>query len=364
MTIHYNFGAGPAMLPHSILLDVQAEFLNWQQQGVSILEIGHRTKPFMQLMETAELELRELLAIPDNYAVLFLGGAARSNFAMIPMNLITKGQEAAYWISGVWSQMAYSECVKLSRAYCVGSSEESNFTYAPCELIQSIRNNTAYVYYTPNETVNGTRYPALPPHGDLPLVADMTSCLLSEPINISDYGLIFAGAQKNIAPAGLTLVIVRKDLLDISPEFTVPTMFDYRTHMTNKSLYATPPTFNCYFALKMFQWLKEHGGIVAMHQTNQQKAAALYNFIDASTLYHCPIAQDSRSIMNVCFSLINPELEKDFLAQALSKGLYGLQGHRLVGGLRASLYNAMPMSGVEALIEFMYNFEHSAQGNL
>ena len=357
MTRQYNFGAGPATLPESILLDVQAELLNWDGRGVSILEIGHRTPPFQNLMKQAEQDLRAVLSIPDNYSVLFLGGAARAHFAMIPMNLIETGQSGAYWISGVWSKMAYTECAKLRRAYCVGSSEADGFNHAPHALLQPFQQDTAYVYYTPNETINGVSFPHPPMHGDFPLIADMTSCLLSEPIHIEKYGLIFAGAQKNIAPAGLTIVIVRNDLLDRDPQSCIPTMFDYRTHVAHESLYATPPTFNCYFAAKMFQWVKEQGGVSAIHQQNQAKAAALYDFIDSSILYKCLIEPESRSLMNVCFSLIRAELENNFLEQALKNGLYGLQGHRMVGGLRASLYNAMPMAGVQKLIDFMRDFE-------
>jgi phosphoserine aminotransferase len=359
MTALYNFGAGPAMLPREILLDVQAELLDWNNQGMSILEIGHRTAPFQNLMQQLEDDLRDLLAIPENYSVLFLGGAARANFALIPMNLITPGQVGAYCVSGVWSKMAYTECAKLSRAYCVSSSEADGFNHAPYEMSQPLNHNTAYVYYTPNETINGVRFAQKPLHGEFPLVADMTSCLLSEPIQIEDYGLIFAGAQKNIAPAGLTIVIVRNDLLDRKPETCIPTMFDYRTHVAHKSLYATPPTFNCYFAAKMFQWIKKQGGISTIYQQNCEKSALLYDFIDTSVLYKCAIEKSSRSLMNVCFSLIRAELESDFLTKALEHGLYGLQGHRMVGGLRASIYNAMPMSGVQKLIEFMREYEES-----
>ena len=352
----YNFGAGPAALPESILLDAQAELLNWHGQGMSILETGHRTPEFQQLMQEADADLRELLAIPDHYQVLFLGGAARTQFAMVPMNLIPAGQRAGYIISGIWSSLAYDEARKLNAAYCIASSGNNGFKHTPNPVNWQLRDNTAYVYYTPNETVNGVRFADVPSTGDIPLIADMTSCLLSEPIDISKFGLIFAGAQKNIAPAGLTVVIIREDLLDSFNGTPIPTMLDYRTHATHKSLYATPPVFNCYMAAKMFKWIMKQGGVQALYQINCEKAAKLYHYIDSSTFYQCQIEITSRSLMNVCFSLVKPELETEFLSQAHLLGLHALKGHRLIGGLRASLYNAMPMSGVDALIAFMQDF--------
>ncbi len=352
----YNFGAGPATLPEPILLEAQAELLNWQDHGMSILEIGHRTREFEQLIQEAEADLRDLLTIPDHYHVLFLGGAARTQFAMVPMNLISPTQRAGYLISGVWSSMAYDEARKLKSAYCIASSGNHGFRHTPDPNTWQLRDNTAYVYYTPNETVNGIQFADVPQTGDIPLIADMTSCLLSEPIDVSKFGLIFAGAQKNIAPAGLTLVIVRADLLAARNEIPMPTMLDYRTHATHQSLYATPPVFNCYMAAKMFKWIKAQGGVHALHQMNREKAAKLYEYIDASADYYCPIEPNSRSLMNVCFALTKPELEDTFLAQANRQGLCALKGHRLVGGLRASLYNAMPMAGVDALIAFMQDF--------
>lgn len=352
----YNFGAGPATLPEAVLLEAQAELLNWQGLGMSILETGHRTPEFQHLMHEAEADLRELLAIPEHYHVLFLGGAARTQFSMVPMNLIAAGQQAGYLISGIWSAQAYDEGHKLTSAYCIGSSRDTGFTQTPDPVNWQLRSNTAYVYYTSNETINGVRFPAIPNMGNIPLVADMTSCLLSEPIDINKFGLIFAGAQKNIAPAGLTMVIIRSDLLDIIRENQIPTMMDYRVHATYKSLYATPPVFNCYMASKMFKWIKAQGGVQALYQLNQEKAAKLYHYIDSSASYHSPVACNSRSLMNVSFFLKNPALEDEFLIQANRRGLLALKGHRITGGLRASLYNAMPMSGVDALIAFMQDF--------
>jgi len=352
----YNFGAGPAELPESVLLEAQSELLNWQEQGMSILEVGHRTPEFQQLLQEAEADLRELLVIPENYHVLFLGGAARTHFAMVPMNLLSEDQQAGYLVSGIWSALAYDEARKLKSAYCIASSGKNGFKQAPDPVNWQLRKKTAYVYYTPNETINGVRVTDIPNIGDIPLIADMTSCLLSEPVDMSRFGLIFAGAQKNIAPAGLTVVIIRADLLEKLPATPIPTMMDYRVHVTHKSLYATPPVFNCYMAAKMFKWIKAQGGVQALAKVNQKKAAKLYDYIDASSFYHCPVDSNSRSLMNVCFSLTKPELEDAFLAQARLQGLIALKGHRLVGGLRASLYNAMPMAGVDALIAFMKDF--------
>jgi len=344
------------MLPESILLDAQQELLNWQGHGMSILEIGHRTPEFVELMEEAEADLRELMAIPDHYHVLFLGSAARTQFSMIPMNLLSKGQQAGYLISGIWSSMAYDEACKLKQAYCIASSALTGFHQAPTFTDQMLRENTAYVYYTPNETINGVRFATHPSVGLIPVIADMTSCLLSEPLNVTDFGLIFAGAQKNIACAGLTIVIIRDDLLNTLTEQPLPTIFDYRTHVTHHSLYATPPTFNCYLAAKMFKWIKAQGGVSSLHHQNSLKAAALYQYIDASSFYDCPIEKNSQSLMNICFALKRPDLEGEFLQQASLSGLLALKGHRATGGLRASIYNAMPMAGVEMLIQFMDDF--------
>ncbi|HBI22060.1 MAG TPA: 3-phosphoserine/phosphohydroxythreonine transaminase [Legionella sp.] len=352
----YNFGAGPATLPESILLEAQAELLNWQGQGMSILEIGHRTAAFQSLMHALEADLRDLLAIPEHFDVLFLGGAARTQFAMVPMNLMADGQTAGYLVSGIWSRLAYDEACQLKSAYCLASSEEYAYRQAPKITDLSIRDQTAYVYYTPNETINGVRFAGTPKTGSIPLIADMTSCLLSEPIDVSDFGLIFAGAQKNIAPAGLTVVIIRRDLMKAITQSAIPTMLNYRTHSQHHSLYATPPMFNCYMAAKMFKWVKAQGGVASLHQVNRKKAEKLYDYIDSSQAFECPVEQASRSWMNVCFSLNKPEREDEFLARAAHSGLHALKGHRLVGGLRASLYNAMPMSGVDALIAFMQDF--------
>ncbi|MGQ3887435.1 3-phosphoserine/phosphohydroxythreonine transaminase [Legionella sp. CNM-1927-20] len=352
----YNFGAGPAMLPKEILLEAQQELLNWHDSGVSIMEIGHRTNEFITLMKEAEYRLRRLLNIPATYYVLFLGGAARTQFSMIPMNLLEKGEQAGFFITGIWSAMAYEEAKKLKQAYIIASSEPNGFSSIPKSLSWHFKEDTSYIYYTPNETVNGIRFAAPPKHNTIPLVADMTSCLLAEPINIADYGLIFAGAQKNIANAGLTVVIIRQDLVENIKQTKLPTMLDFRVHAENKSIYATPPTFNCYLALKMFKWIEEQGGVTALYKQNCEKAAKLYDYIDNNPFYQCKIAKDARSILNICFTLSRVELEEIFLDQATKRGLLALRGHRTVGGLRASMYNSMPLEGVERLIEFMSDF--------
>lgn len=358
----YNFGAGPAMMPEPVMRAAHAEWFDWQQQGMSVVEIGHRTSAFMTLLTDAETRLRRLLAIPEQYHVLFIGGAARSHFAMVPINLLAKQQTSGYFVTGIWSQMAFEEAKRLRSAYCIASESAEGFIRAPNPLQWQIQDNTAYVYYATNETVNGVRFADVPSLGShIPLVADMTSSLLSEPLNITDYGLIFAGSQKNIAPAGMTVVIIRSDLLDFVPELPIPTMLDYRTHATHHSLYATPPTFNCYMAAKMFEWLEAEGGLAVMQQRNLQKATKLYDYIDASTFYHCKIEAAYRSIMNVCFFLPNAELEATFVTEAAQAGLYALKGHKLMGGVRASLYNAMPLAGVDALLNFMTDFTKAHQ---
>ncbi len=352
----YNFGAGPATLPLPILIEVQEELLNWQGLGMSVMEIGHRTRPIQHLMEELETEFREILSIPKQYHVIFLGGAARTQFAMIPMNLLSEQETAGYCISGLWSSMAYEEALKIKHAYVVASSEAQGFTHAPLCHSLEWANNTSYIYYVPNETVNGVRFSQPPKTKDIPLVADMTSCLLSEPINIEDYGLIFAGAQKNIAIAGLTMVIIRSDLINHSTHSHIPTMLDYKTHIEHHSVYATPPVFNCYIALKMMKWIKAQGGVNALYQMNLKKADALYQYIDSSPFYSCSVQKESRSLMNVCFTMKRQDLIETFITRAQQNGLSALQGHRTVGGLRASLYNAMPLEGVMTLIQFMQDF--------
>ncbi|KTC89019.1 3-phosphoserine/phosphohydroxythreonine transaminase [Fluoribacter dumoffii] len=352
----YNFGAGPSMLPEAILKEAQEEFLDWQNLGVSVLEVGHRTPEFLALINHAEQTLRELLFIPQNYHVLFLGGVARTQFAMIPMNFLHPDEQAGYLVTGIWSHMALCEAQHLKKAYCITSDEQNGYKTIPNPKKWIIKENTSYVYYTPNETVNGIRFPYVPKTNGIPLIADMTSALLTEPIDIKQFGLIFAGAQKNIANAGLTIVIIRDDLLERMPIPHVPTMLSYKIQAEHHSLYATLPVFNCYLADKMFDWIKKQGGVEELYRINCQKAAKLYQYLDSTDFYTTDIDPEVRSIVNICFSLKNKNLENEFLRLAQLRGLYALKGHRLVGGIRASLYNAMPMAGVDSLIEFMSEF--------
>lgn len=356
----YNFGAGPAMLPEVILKEAQAALFNWKNKGMSILEIGHRTPEFMKLMDEAEQDLRDLLKIPSEYLVLFLGGPTRLQFSMIPMNFMNEIQTAGYLVTGLWSSTAYKEAIKLKKAYPIASSEAQGFSSIPSYEDWNIKNDSAYLYFTSNETVQGIKVNKIPYVEGIPLIADMTSSLLTEPVQVTDYDLIFAGVQKNIANAGLTLVIMKNSLLEKIEGKTLPTMFDYRTYANHK-MYATPPLFNCYLASRMFKWLKRQGGVEGIYEQNRYKSTKLYNFIDASSDYICNIEKDARSLVNVCFNLKDPSLEKTFIEQAKQRGLLALQGHRSVGGIRASLYNAMPLEGVEALIHFMSIFaKHTA----
>lgn len=345
------------MLPEAVLEQAQAELLDWQGTGVSVIETGHRTEQFKQLMRQAENDLRLLLNIPNNYHILFLGGAARTQFATIPLNFLGKNQSAAYLVSGIWSSIAFDEAKKLSNhIYCVADSSSSGYINLPPVSGWQIEDNTAYFYYTPNETINGVQFQHIPDCGSVPLVADMTSCILSEPIDVSRYALIFAGAQKNISAAGLTIIIIQDELLATAGNKLIPSMLDYRNHAKYRSLYATPPVFSCYLAAKMFEWVNQQGGVEKLYEINCLKASKLYQFIDASPFYECQIEKPARSIMNVCFALKRVDLEEQFLNEAEQNGLLALRGHRLTGGLRASLYNAMPMDGVDALIDFMQHF--------
>lgn len=359
MTRCYNFGAGPATLPLSVLTEVQNELLEWQNTGMSILEIGHRTVEFKLLLQQTEDNLRALLAIPENYHVLFLGGSARTLFSMIPLNFLSKDNTAGYLVSGIWSKLAFTEAQKIANAYCMASSEDTRYITISDNEQWQFYNDTAYLYYTPNETVNGVYCPRDKLQNlaiNAPIIADMTSCLLTEPINITEYDLIFAGAQKNIANAGLVIIIINNSMLEKITHTNIPTMLDFRTYVKHKSLYATPPTFNCYVANKMFTWLHQQGGVKKLHEFNQLKAQKIYNCIDNNALYFSLINHKYRSTINICFDLAKKDLIDNFIKQAQLHDLYNLRGHSLVGGLRVSLYNAMSMDGVDALVDFMYKF--------
>lgn len=352
----YNFSAGPAVLPKEVLIQAQAELPDWHGSGMSVMEMSHRGKEFMGIAAQAEADLRELMAIPANYKVLFLQGGASQQFAMIPMNLLRGKKSADYLNTGEWSKKAISEAKKFGAVNVVATAADKNFSYIPAFDTWQRDPDAAYLHYTPNETIGGVEFSWTPETGNVPLVADMSSCILSRPIDVSKYGLIYAGAQKNIGPAGLTIVIVREDLIGQVAAGT-PTMLDYKTHADNDSMYNTPPTYGIYIAGLVFQWLKKNGGIAAMEKTNIAKAKLIYDAIDASNgFYGCPTALSDRSRMNVPFTLKDAALDGEFLKQAEARGLLQLKGHRSVGGMRASIYNAMPLAGVQALVNFMNEF--------
>ena len=352
----YNFSAGPAALPQEVLQQAKEEMLDWHGSGMSVMEMSHRGKEFTSIAAEAEADLRELMAIPDNYKVMFLQGGASSQFAAIPMNLLRGKNGADYIVTGSWSKKAVAEAKRFCEVNVAATSEESKFTTTPAQEDLSLSADAAYVHYTPNETIQGVEFPYIPDCGDVPLVADMSSTILSRPVDISKFGMIYAGAQKNIGPAGLTVVIVREDLLGDALDIT-PTMFNYSTMSEGGSMYNTPPTYGWYLAGLVFKWLKRNGGLDEMAQINERKAAKLYAAIDGSDFYSNPVETNSRSWMNVPFVLANADLDAAFLSEAKESGLVTLKGHRSVGGMRASIYNAMPESGIEALIDFMADFE-------
>jgi phosphoserine aminotransferase len=351
----YNFSAGPAMLPEEVLQQAREEMLEWQGSGMAVMEMSHRGKEFMSIAAQAEADLRELLAIPANYKVLFLQGGASSQFAMVPLNLLQGKSGADYINTGMWSKKAIAEAKRFCEVNVAASSEETKYTTIPPQAEWRLNADAAYVHYTPNETIGGVEFHWVPDTGDVPLVADMSSTLLSRPIDVSKFGVIYAGAQKNIGPAGLTLVIVREDLLG-KAQANTPAMFDYKIHADADSMYNTPPTYAWYLAGLVFQLLKRNGGLQAMAEINKRKADKLYAAIDDSGFYRNPVEKSSRSWMNVPFTLADANLDKTFLAEAAQAGLKTLGGHRSVGGMRASIYNAMPEAGVDALVAFMQDF--------
>lgn len=351
-----NFGAGPAMLPEEVMLQAQAELLDWNSTGRSVMEIGHRTDEFESIIEHTEQTLRDILSIPDDYHVLFLSGGATQQFSVIPMNLLQGKSLTDYVHTGIWSKKAMHLAKRYCRTNIVCSSGNSPITSIPDIDDWQCNDKAAYVYYTDNETIGGVEFHSIPDVSSAPLVSDMTSSLLSKSIDVSRFGLIFAAAQKNIGPAGLTIVIVKKELCGDVPDF-VPDLFNYQIQAQEKSMLNTPPTFNWYMAGLMFDWVKKQGGVAELERINQCKASLLYDFIDSSDLYTNTIEFDCRSRMNVVFSLPDENLTGEFLKQAESNDIHALKGHRLAGGMRASLYNAMPVSGVKQLINFMQEFE-------
>lgn len=352
----FNFGAGPATLPEEVLEQARRELTDWQSTGMSVMEMSHRGKKFLSITEKAEADLRELLSVPSNYKVLWLQGGATAQFAMVPLNLLKGKKKADYINTGSWSKKAIAEAKKFCMVNIAANSESTRFTDIPAQNEWRLDPDAAYVHYTPNETIGGVEFHWIPETRSVPLVADMSSTILSRPIDVSRYGVIYAGAQKNIGPAGLALVIVREDLLGGTASGT-PSMMDYKTYADSNSMYNTPPTFAWYMAGLVFEWLKRQGGLTAMAEINRRKADKLYAFIEASgDFYRSPVAPRCRSWMNVPFTLADPALDAPFLEEAKAAGLLQLKGHRSVGGMRASIYNAMPEAGVDTLIAFMQEF--------
>jgi len=355
MSRAYNFCAGPATLPEPVLQQAREEMLDWRGTGMSVMEMSHRSDEFVQIAETAEKDLRELAGISDDYAVLFMQGGASSQFATIPLNLLGESGSADYVNTGIWSKKAIAEAKRYGNVNVAASAEDNGFTSIPDASSWQTSADAAYLHYTPNETIGGLEFDVIPDSGSVPLVADMSSTMLSRPMDFSKFGLIYAGAQKNIGPSGLVVVIVRKDLLGKARKET-PTMMNYQVIADNGSMYNTPATYSWYLAGLVFQWMKAQGGVEAMGQINARKAGKLYDFIDASDFYANPIDPRFRSWMNVPFTLADDALNADFLRGADARGLLNLKGHRSVGGMRASIYNAMPEAGVDALVQYMAEF--------
>jgi phosphoserine aminotransferase len=352
----FNFSAGPSVLPEPVLETAAEEMLDYRGTGTSVMEMSHRSPAFKDIIDSAETLIRELMGIPENYAVLFLQGGASCQFSMVPLNLMTGSGKADYVNTGAWSKKAIAEAKRYGEVNVVASSEEKTFSYIP-ELTRDMFDPEAdYVHITSNNTIYGTKYSQLPEIGDVPLVADMSSNILSQVYDVTKFGLIYAGAQKNIAPAGVTVVVIRKDLIGKAMDIT-PTMFNYQTHEKAGSLFNTPPCYSIYIAKLVFEWLKKLGGLPAIQALNEEKAALVYNFLDNSPLFKATVEPRDRSIMNIPFILPNDELNAKFISGAVEKGMVNLKGHRSVGGMRASIYNAMPREGVVTLVEYMKEFE-------
>ena len=352
----YNFSAGPAVLPEEVLIEAANEMLDYKGTGMSVMEMSHRSKAYQAIIDEAEADLRELMQIPDNYKVLFMQGGASQQFAMIPMNLMKNGV-ADYIITGQWAKKAYQEAQMYGKANAIASSADKTFSYIPDCSDLPISENADYVYICENNTIYGTKFKELPNTKGKPLVADVSSCFLSEPVDMNKYALMYGGVQKNIGPAGVVIAIVRDDMIteDVLPG--TPTMLRYKTHADAGSLFNTPPAYGIYICGKVFKWLKDLGGLEAVKAMNEEKAAILYNFLDQSDLFKGTVEKDSRSLMNVPFITGDEALDAAFVKAAEKEGLVNLKGHRTVGGMRASIYNAMPKAGVEKLVEFMGRFE-------
>ena len=353
----YNFSAGPAMLPEEVLKKAAEEMLEYGTSGQSVMEMSHRSKEYQAIIDSVEASLREIMSIPENYKVLFLQGGASMQFAMIPLNLMKKGK-ADFVLTGQWATKAYKEAAKFGKASAVASSKDKTFSYIPELDASKFDEDADYFHICLNNTIYGTRFTKLPETGDVPLVADMSSSILSEPVDVSRFGLIYAGAQKNMGPAGLTVVIIREDLISEFPDNSnVPTMLQYKTHSDNGSMYNTPPTYGIYILGLVLNWIKSKGGLSAMKEINEKKAEIIYNFLDKSNMFSATVQGSDRSLMNIPFVTGKEELDAKFVSEAKKAGFINLKGHRSVGGMRASVYNAMPVEGCEALVKFMAEFE-------
>ena len=352
----YNFSAGPAILPEEVLKKAAEEMLEYGCSGQSVMEMSHHSKEYQAIIDSVEQKLRDLMKIPENYKVLFLQGGASSQFAMVPLNLMTKSGKADFVLTGQWANKAYQEASRYGKCNAVASSKDKTFSYIPELNPETFDPEADYFHICLNNTIYGTKFAKLPETGNVPLVADMSSCILSEPVDVTKYGVIYAGAQKNMGPAGLTVVIIREDLIGNAMDIT-PTMFNYQTHADNGSMYNTPPTYGIYILGLVLDWVAEKGGLEAMAEYNKKKAEILYSFLDSSNLFKPTVQGDCRSLMNVPFVTGNEELDAKFVSEAKKAGFINLKGHRSVGGMRASIYNAMPIEGVEKLVEFMRKFE-------
>ena len=352
----YNFSAGPAVLPEPVLQEAAAEMLDYRGTGMSVMEMSHRSKPYQQIIDEAEADLRTLMGIPDNYKVLFMQGGASQQFAMVPMNLM-RNRVADYIVTGQFAKKAWKEAQLFGQANAVASSADKNFTYIPDCSDLPIAENSDYVYICENNTIYGTKFHQLPNTKGKPLVSDVSSCFLSEPVKVTDYGMLYGGAQKNVGPAGVVIAIIREDMIreDVLPG--TPTMLRYKTHADAGSMYNTPPTYGIYICGKVFKWLLQMGGLEEMQRRNVEKADILYGYLDSSKVFHNQVVKKDRSIMNATFVTGDPELDARFVAEAAQAGFVNLKGHRSVGGMRASIYNAMPIEGVKKLVGFMESFE-------
>ena len=354
----YNFSAGPSMLPMPVLEQAANELVCYGTSGMSVMEMSHRSPDYEAIIQAAEADLRKIMNIPDNYKVLFLQGGASTQFASVPMNLIglKPAKKALYAVSGQFSGKAYKEAQKMGiNAKCIATTKDDNFDHVPTITKDMVDQDASYLHICFNNTIYGTKYPYIPETGDVTLVADLSSCIISEPVDVTKFGVIYAGAQKNMAPAGVTLVIVREDLLGYADE-TIPTMLDWKTMAENDSMYNTPPCFAIYIAGLVYKWIEQLGGLEVMKEMNEKKANLLYDYLDSQDYYFAPVKKESRSLMNVTFVTGDADLDKKFASEAAKAGLKNLKGHRSVGGMRASIYNAMPYEGVEALVAFMKKF--------